>query len=223
MKSAAPVHVVSLDIGGTVAEVGPGSITARLADILDREFGAVRTAVQPFKIRRSTPPLLARQVCAAVGRPDRIAAATAVIEQAIVDTSVMTPYADVRPALEALSAMGLGVVLLSNIMGAAAPPAGQAPPLDDVVDATFYSCDIGYAKPDAHAFQAVARLLDVQAHHILHVGDTYNTDVRGAIAAGWQALLIDRSAQSDGPTWIRSLRSLPDRLRADLSVETWGQ
>jgi HAD superfamily hydrolase (TIGR01509 family) len=206
-----------------VAEVGPGSITARLADVLGCEFVAVRTAVQPFKTRRSTPSLLARQVCAAVGRPDRVDAATAVLDQATADTAVMTPYVDVRPALKALSAMGLGVVLLSNVMGAAAPPPGKAPPLDDAVDATFYSCDLGYAKPDSRAFDEVARRLDVKARHIVHIGDACDTDVRGAIAAGWQALLIDRGARSDGPSWVRSLRSLPDRLRADFGVETWGQ
>lgn len=216
MNLAAPVRVVSLDIGGTVAEVGPGSITERLAAVLDRDFLAVRAAVQPFKTRRSTPPRLAAQMCAAVGRPDRVDAVTAVLEQARLETAVMTPYDDVLPALRALRALGLGVVLLSNVMGAAAPPAGTAPPLDDEVDATFYSCDIGYAKPDSRAFHEVARRIDVDAHRIVHIGDAKDTDVRGAQAAGWRALLIDRSAASDGPTWVRSLRSLPDRLGADV-------
>lgn len=223
MSLGAPIRVVSLDIGGTVAEVGPGSITVRLAAVLDCEFAAVRAAVQPFKARRSAPRPLAAQVCAAVGRPDRVEATAAVLEQARLDTAVMTPYDDVLPALEALQTMGLSVVLLSNVMGSAAPPPGTAPPLDGVVDATFYSCDIGYAKPDPRAFREVARRLDAEAHHILHVGDAYDTDVRGALAAGWHALLIDRLARLDGPTWIRSLQSLPDRLREGIGVGTKGQ
>lgn len=217
--NAPPVRVVSLDIGGTVAEVRAGSITAQLAEVLRCEFRTVRATVQPFKTRRSTPPRLAAQVCAAAGRPDRVAAATTVMEQARQDTAVMTPYADVLPALTELRALGLRIVLLSNVMGAAAPPAGTAPPLDCAVDATYYSCDIGYAKPDPRAFHEVARRVGVAAHQILHVGDTQDTDVRGAVAAGWQGLLIDRSADRDGPTWIRSLRSLPDRLRDGIGVE----
>lgn len=223
MSTAGPVRVVSLDIGGTVAEVGPGSITARLAGVLECEFLAVRAAVQPFKTSRSTPAALAAQVCAAAGRPDGVAATTAVLEQARLDTAVMTLYDDVLPALAELRAMGLGIVLLSNVMGSAAPPAGSAPPLDTAVDATYYSCDIGYAKPDPRAFHEVARRIGVDAHRILHVGDSADTDVGGAIAAGWRGLLIDRSARRDGPTWIRSLRSLPDRLRDGIGTGTSGQ
>jgi FMN phosphatase YigB (HAD superfamily) len=207
------VRLVSLDIGGTVAEVGLGSITARLAATLDREFTAVRAALQPFKTRRNPPAALAEQVCAVTGRPDRVEAVTAVLTQAIRDTAVMTPFDDVLPALAELRDLGVRIVLFSNVMGCAAPPAGSAPPLDPAVDGTFYSCDLGFAKPDPRAFREVARRLDVESRHILHIGDAQETDVRGARAAGWQALLIDRSAQEDGPTWIRSLRSLPGRLR----------
>ena len=223
MSAGAAVSVVSLDIGGTVAEVGPGSITARLAVVLDREFGAVRTALQPFKTRRNPPSLVAEQVCVATGRPGRIEEATTVLTQAIPDTAVMTPFDDVLPALGELRALGVRIVLFSNVMGCAAPPAGSAPPIDAAVDGTFYSCDIGYAKPDPRAFREVARRLDVEANHILHVGDALETDVRGAHAAGWQALLIDRSTPQDGPTWIRSLQSLPGRLRDEFGVGSAGQ
>jgi FMN phosphatase YigB (HAD superfamily) len=221
--SGTTVRVVSLDIGGTVADVGPGSITARLAVALDREFGTVRAALQPFKTRRNPASLVAEQVCAATSSPGRIEAATAILAQARLDTAVMTPFEDVLPALCELRALGVRIVLFSNVMGCAAPPAGSAPPLDAAVDRTFYSCDIGYAKPDPRAFREVARRLDVGADHILHVGDALETDVRGARAAGWQALLIDRSAPQDGPTWIRSLRSLPARLRDEPGIGSAGQ
>lgn len=214
-----PIRFVSLDIGGTVAELATGPITAQLADVLECDFLEVRAAVRPFKTRRGTPETIAGAICAATSRPDRVAAATAVLAQARHDTAAMTPYHDVRPALAELRALGLGIVLLSNVIGSAAPPAGTAPPLDEAVDATFYSCDLGHAKPDPQTFHEVARLLAAESSQILHIGDAEDTDVVGARAAGWQALLINRSAQDDGPTWIRSLASLPERL---LSEELGG-
>jgi HAD superfamily hydrolase (TIGR01509 family) len=210
-----PIRFVSLDIGGTVAELGTGPITARLADVLECDFRAVRAVVQPLKTRRGSPRAFAAAVCAATDRPDRIPAATAVLEQAHRDTSVIRPYRDVRPALAELRARGLGIVLFSNVIGSAAPPAGSAPPLDDAVDAVFYSCDLGFAKPDPCAFREVARRLTAEPSEILHIGDAEDTDVAGARAAGWRALLLARSADGDGPGWIRSLASLPECLPRD--------
>jgi putative hydrolase of the HAD superfamily len=157
-------------------------------------------------------------VCAATGRTGRIEAVTAVLTQAVLDTAVMTPFDDVLPALSELRGLGVRIVLFSNVMGCAAPPEGSAPPLDAAVDRTFYSCDLGYAKPDLRAFGEITRRVDVEASRMLHVGDALETDVHGARAAGWHALLIDRSAPHDGPTWIRSLRSLPGRLRDEFGV-----
>lgn len=214
------IELVSLDIGGTVAQNSPGSITAQLAAAIDREFGAVRAAVQQFKTRRDDPQVVAAAVCAATGRPDLTAEAKAVLEQAARDIAVITPFDDVLPALYELRRLQVRIVLLSNVMGCAAPPAGTAPPLDDALDATFYSCDIGYAKPDQRAFWAVARHFGVDRHRIIHIGDALETDVCGARAAGCQALLIDRAAQRDGPDSIRSLQSLGTRLRDEFGVRS---
>ncbi len=220
MSTAMFIELVSLDIGGTVAKNGEGSITAQLAVAIDREFDAVRAAVQQFKTRRDGPQVVAAGVCVATGRQDRTAEATAVLERAARDIAVMTLFDDVLPALHELRQLPVRVVLLSNVMGCAAPPAGTAPPLDGAIDATFYSCDIGYAKPDRRAFWAVARHFDVDRHRIVHIGDAFETDVRGARAAGCQALLIDRAAQQDGPDSIRSLRSLGTRLRDEFGVRS---
>jgi FMN phosphatase YigB (HAD superfamily) len=217
------IEVVSLDIGGTVAQVGGGPITARLAEALDREFTAVRTSLQRFKARRDPPSEVAAQVCTAMERPDRVAAVAAVLEQAVHDTAIMTLFDDVLPVLREMRVLGLRIVLLSNVMGCAAPPAGTAPPLDDAVDATFYSCDIGCAKPDPRAYRAVERHLGIDGRRIVHIGDALEADVRGAQGAGWNALLIDRAAAQDGPTWIRSLQSLPARLRDEFGVRSVGQ
>lgn len=64
----------------------------------------------------------------------------------------------------------------------------------------WFSCsqDIGYEKPAAEIFDATfeqARfwMPDLQRSEILHVGDSLECDYCGARAAGFQALLLDRS------------------------------
>lgn len=206
------VTVVSFDIGGTVARIGAGSITSQLAVALDRDFRTVRTALQQFKTVRTSPADLAHRVCNLTGRPAAFSAVLAVLEQAKRYTSRLVLFEDVQPTLALLRERGLRVVLLSNVVGCAAPSAGCAPPLDSFMDGVYYSCDLGHAKPDFKAFHEVTRRLNVLPEQVLHVGDAWNTDVLGAVAAGWHSLLLDRAALGDGPRSISSLRSLPGRL-----------
>jgi len=61
------------------------------------------------------------------------------------------------------------------------------------------SQDVGVEKPgrgifDASLAQARFWLPDIQPHQILHLGDSPTADYCGARAAGFQALLLDRSA-----------------------------
>ncbi len=51
------------------------------------------------------------------------------------------------------------------------------------------SCEIGCAKPDPRIFHAAARRLGVDGSAILHVGDRWELDVVGALAAGCGAAL----------------------------------
>lgn len=52
--------------------------------------------------------------------------------------------------------------------------------------------DAGVGKPDARIFHAAAQSLRLAPGEILHVGDDANLDVIGAIAAGMQAVWINR-------------------------------
>ncbi|MEH3087434.1 MAG: HAD-IA family hydrolase [Xylophilus ampelinus] len=51
----------------------------------------------------------------------------------------------------------------------------------------------GFAKPDARIFRAAAEALGLEPGQVLHVGDDSALDVVGALAAGMQAVWINRS------------------------------
>lgn len=84
----------------------------------------------------------------------------------------------------------------------------------------FWSSDIGYSKPHPQFFARVAERLGLSSKEILLVGDDWEADFQGALAAGWQAVFIDRSG---GPTprsdACRSLAELPSRLFGSVAIE----
>ena len=60
-------------------------------------------------------------------------------------------------------------------------------------DQTFYSCDLGLAKPDPAYFRAILAALDVPASSVLFVDDNED-NVAGALSVGLHAEAFDLSA-----------------------------
>lgn len=86
--------------------------------------------------------------------------------------------------------------------------------LTDIFHSVVVSAEAGYVKPCKAIFDATCRGLAVEPAECLHVGDSYEADVRGAEAAGLSSLWIsaDDEDGAGGPR-IADLRELPDWLR----------
>lgn len=121
-------------------------------------------------------------------------------------------YPDVRPCLERLHAAGLRIALLSNTnrdLEAIVEHFG----LRGLIDATVSSAQVGHVKPSPRIFVAVLEVLRVQAGETVMVGDSFEEDVRGALAAGLGAILLDRHSRAPlGCPTITSLTELPAAL-----------
>ena len=63
-------------------------------------------------------------------------------------------------------------------------------------DATIFSDEVGYGKPDARIFLTAAKMLGLQPSYVLHVGDNIENDVGGAQSAGMKTLLFDYEVPS---------------------------
>jgi putative hydrolase of the HAD superfamily len=116
---------------------------------------------------------------------------------------------DVPPALDALRAMGLRLVVVSNANGklrALFDRIGLTPR----VDLLFDSHEEGVEKPDPRLFQIALARAGARADHTVHIGDLYHIDVVGARAAGLRAVLLDTAGlypNADCPR-IRALGEL---------------
>jgi putative hydrolase of the HAD superfamily len=114
-------------------------------------------------------------------------------------------FPDAGPALEALRERGLTLVCVSNwdvSLAGVLERCGLGEALDGVVT----SAGAGARKPDPEIFAAALELAGCEPGEALHVGDTPEEDLDGALAAGIPALLIDRQG-------TRRLNSGAARLR----------
>jgi 2-haloalkanoic acid dehalogenase type II len=120
-----------------------------------------------------------------------------------------TPYPDAAPALKSLRAGDHRLAIVSNwdcALGDWLEPSG----LTALVDVVVTSAVAGAAKPDPLIFRRALDLLGADAGGAVHVGDSLETDVDGARAAGIRAVLIARDGNAPrGVETVRSLGELP--------------
>ena len=107
---------------------------------------------------------------------------------ALFDAIRFEPYDDVAPALAALRPRRL--VVCSNwdcSLHEVLATAGVE------VDAVITSAEVGAAKPDPRIFEAALDAAGCRAEEAVHIGDSKETDVAGAEAAGIRAILLLRA------------------------------
>ena len=129
-----------------------------------------------------------------------------------------TIFPDARPALELL-ARHYKLGLLSNgnsrakILG-----------IEDLVSFEVFSQDHdAIDKPDPHIFEIAMQEARCRPHELLHVGDSFENDVMGALNAGVMPIFLNRNATGQEPQSaieIRSLAELPSLLLAQPAMES---
>lgn len=109
------------------------------------------------------------------------------IEQEIKNT---LPFDDTHYVLDNLSRK-YDLFLLSNI----STPYKQAffnLGLNRYFKSVFFSCDIGYRKPQSEAFKIVMKETGYKPSQLLMIGDSMSSDFNGAINVGIKAILKDK-------------------------------
>lgn len=120
-------------------------------------------------------------------------------------------YADSAPALRALRARGVRLVVVSNWDWSLHERLLQTG-LAGLVDGAVASAEIGSAKPDGAIFAAALRIARVAPEDAWHVGDTPEADVDGARAAGIRPILIARGAHAAAPDGVTTVRTLSELI-----------
>jgi putative hydrolase of the HAD superfamily len=126
-------------------------------------------------------------------------------------------YDDVLPALEALEARGMGLGLISN-WDHRLERLLEGLGLAQRLRWTVVSCRVGVEKPAAGIFRHALGCCGLPPGRTVHVGDSYEQDVVGALQAGMRAVWLRREAdapsQGAGVSVVRRLTELPGLLFA---------
>lgn len=143
--------------------------------------------------------------------PDRALAA-------LMDSLRMPAYPDAEPALRDLRARGLRTAVVSN-WDVSLHDVLRREGLSELFDAIVTSASTGAAKPQRAIFDAALRAVGTEAATAVHVGDSVDKDVDGALAAGIGAILLRRPGDPDTvppPPGVPTIASL-DELRQHLA------
>jgi putative hydrolase of the HAD superfamily len=225
---ARPLRAIFFDAGNTLLHMNYGAIAAALAA---RGIAVTRRALEDAEHRarvRLDDEVLARSAVSTESRDTGarylryLLAGVGVTDEATVAGlgdwrrayhppvgvwDVVAPGA--AAALRHTRAAGLATGVISNSNGAARATldaVGLTPYLDVVLDSHV----VGVEKPDPRIFARALEATGVRPGEAAHVGDLYSVDVRGARAAGLEAVLLDPA----GYWGARDCARAPDALAA---------
>jgi putative hydrolase of the HAD superfamily len=147
-------------------------------------------------VRRLDPPVL---------EPNLASRALPRLRNAFRDPRAWNVWPEVPGALDALAAHRVVLGVVSN-WDSRLPALLGALGLRDRFDTIAVSALEGVEKPDPGIFRIALDRLGVPPERALHVGDHPDLDVRGALEAGIDAALLDRSGRAGA---MRNLSALP--------------
>jgi FMN phosphatase YigB (HAD superfamily) len=122
-------------------------------------------------------------------------------------------------AVEAIRRIGgrYDLCLLSNGYGPWTGDFLNRQGLDGLFAEVVVSSDVGVQKPDPRIFELALERLGLKPREAVMVGDYYDTDIRGGIAAGMRTIWINPAGENpaDGPppdTTVREIAEVPASL-----------
>ncbi len=118
-------------------------------------------------------------------------------------------YPDARPALTELRERGMRLIVASNWDGSLREVLARAA-IEPLVDDVVTSADVGVTKPGRAIFDAALQAARTPAAEAVHVGDSVDTDIDGAHAAGIRAILLSRSGEAPAPEAVPVIASLAE-------------
>jgi FMN phosphatase YigB (HAD superfamily) len=179
---------VCLDFGGVLNDdrAARGAMIALAAELVGTPVDEVRT------VRREKGSILATLEHYAAG-PKGFADLRSRFEERVLDTPAAfgaPPYADVRQALERLSAKHR-LALASNTVGTARPWLDRHG-LTDFFSRLFLSNEVGHRKPQPEFFAELIEACGSAPELMLMAGDRTDTDLAPALFSGMHAALVRR-------------------------------
>src|SRR6185295_18964477 len=212
------VRAICFDLDNTLWEIGPVLERAEriLSDWLRARYPRIPERFPPARMLEARAALLAEQphqahdltwmrretlarVADASGYDDARHLAHEAFDVWHAARCAVTPYAEVQPALVGLRAR----YRLATLTNGNADLARIG--LAHHFEVNLHASGLGYAKPDARAYAALAKSLTLEPEEILFVGDDPHADVVGPRTVGMQTVWMNRGKEA----WPEAL-SAPD-------------
>ena len=108
------------------------------------------------------------------------------------------PYPESVAVLRRLKALGLKLYVVSNwdiLLAEVLEALGWMQYFEGIVASAL----LGVEKPDPRIFEEALRISGVRRERVIHVGNDPVADIRGAVAAGIDTVLVDREGDIDAP------------------------
>jgi putative hydrolase of the HAD superfamily len=128
--------------------------------------------------------------------------------------ALVRPLPGAAELLAALRDRGLRIALLTNGPSGHQRMKLEASGLAEGIDAVAISAEIGFAKPDAEAFRSAAAMIGHRVAEVAMIGDTPETDITGAVAAGAGLTVWYRRRDEPQPAGARVITALDEVLAA---------
>jgi|GEM_PF-479585 len=129
------------------------------------------------------------------------------------------PYPDTLDTLKTLKDKGFKLYLVSNSQSNTIEPLVEKFGMNELFDGLYTSYAEGCLKTDG-LFDAALQKSGFSKDEVLSVGDTIETDIRGAEKSGIKSILIDRRNTRDYPDKITELPQLLAKVELTESKET---
>lgn len=164
-------------------------------------------SIEDYRRRRFQIPLKAVRITPSITRIDNLN--RAYMKRCNEGVELFPEAIDV---LDKLQSTGFPLALITN-----GPSDGQRTKLkalgiEDRFKSILISAETRLVKPDARIFHAAADALGISIDGLLMVGDSIKDDYSGAVRAGAQALLIDRSSRPNS-VGIKRVKDLSELTR----------
>ncbi len=143
--------------------------------------------------------------------------------------SMIEPFPDVRPGLEALRRLGKKIAVVSNGTREQQSQKLERLGLLDFFECQVYSEDVGVNKPHPSVFRRCLELLDVDPQRAMMAGDLCYIDVYGARRVGMVTCWVKRNGlpigrprrPSEFPDFtVRNLQELARLVQVDRSLQS---
>ncbi len=186
-------RAIAAEISYYRAHLDEGRDVDSLADLRRRCAAQLRAAL-PQKARRTRLEL---------------------VEEVLLHSLRFRTFDDAEPALAAARSLPARVVVASN-WDVSLQDVLERLDLAPLLDGVITSADAGARKPSPRVFRDALALVGVDPAHAVHIGDSIDEDVAGAIGAGIAPVLLRRDKRP-GPPGIATISTL-----AELPFESWS-